>query len=308
MSSNAVLVGGVIGLDHIITTEREETDLLGGSVPFAALAASFFTDRVKALSIVGRDFPERHSSMMERHGISLEAVERADGETFRWCGRYGVNMNERETVSRDLNVLEDWHPHVPEGVSESPFLVLASATGRLHLEMLNQCRPRFTLADTMDFWIRTQRRETDEIVSRSDVFVLNEGEAYLYSGCRNLLQAGEFILGLGARFAIVKLGEYGSMLFTRERGELKMFRCAAWPLRHIVDPTGAGDAFLGALGGYLSRFEPEEIGLGELKMGMLYGSVVSSFICEDYSTRALEKAGKEGIIKRFALFHELTTW
>lgn len=307
---NSVLVAGVMGLDHIVTPNAEEHDLLGGSVSFAALAAARLSGDVKAFAVLGEDFPREYIGMFRRQGVRTDGFEWVAGFTFRWCGRYGHNMNNRETVSRELNVLENWEAELPESLRDCPVVILASATSTMHLQILNQCRnPRLVLSDTMDYLITLQRKETDEMVSRSDIFVLNENEAFIYSEGRSLVGAGEFLLDMGARYVVIKLGEYGSMLFGRRPdGSLEMFRCGAWPLRVVVDPTGAGDAFLGALGGYLASLEKEEVDFEDVKKGVAWGAVASSFICEDFSTRKLESVSKEEFLSRFTLFHELTSW
>lgn len=310
MSANSVLVGGVVGIDHIVTPTREGRELLGGSLPFAAMAAARFAEKVHVCAVVGEDFPENESERLRRSGICLTGLERMPGKTFRWSGEYIDNMNERRTLSRELNVLENWHAKLAEEARDCSVIILSCSTGKTHLEMLAQCRaPKLILADTIDIWIRNERKETDEIVSRSDIFVLNESEAFLYADTRNVLEAGEFLLNLGARYVIVKLGEYGSLLFGRqEDGGLRLFRCAAWPLRSVVDPTGAGDAFLGALGGYLAGVDIDRLSFEDIRRGMAYGAVVSSFVCEDFTLKALEKADRDAIEQRFALFRELTSW
>lgn len=310
MSVNSVLVGGVVGIDHIITPEREARELLGGSLPFAAMAAARFAAPVQVCGVVGEDFATEHSECLSRHGVVLDSLDRYPGKTFRWCGEYPANMNERRTLSRDLNVIEDWQVKLRPENRDCDVVILASMTGKTHLDLLNQCRKsRLVLADTMDLWIMKERKETDEIVSRSDIFVLNESEAFLYANTRNVLEAGEFLLNLGARFVIIKLGEYGSLLFGRdgEKGT-KIFRCGAWLLPSVVDPTGAGDAFLGALGGYLAGVDLSCLSFDDVKRGMAYGAVVSSYVCEDFSLRALEKASREDIERRFTLFREQTMW
>lgn len=307
---NSVLVAGVMGLDHIVTPYAEARDLPGGSVSFAALAAARLAGDVRAFAVVGEDFPREYIDLFRRQGVRTDGFEWLPGRTFRWCGKYEQNMNNRETVSRELNVLEGWEAELPESLRDCPVVILASATSMMHLQILNQCRnARLVLSDTMDYLITLQREETDEMVSRSDIFVLNENEAYIYSGGRSLVEAGEFLLNMGARYVVIKLGEYGSILFGRkEDGSLDMFRCGAWPLRMVVDPTGAGDAFLGALGGYLASLEKEEIEFEDVKKGVAWGTVASSFICEDFSTRKLESVSCEEFLSRFTLFHELTSW
>lgn len=305
-----VLVAGVVGIDHIIMEESETTDLLGGSLPFAAMAAARFGKGVQAYGVIGEDFPQEFSEAFRANNVATDYLEIASGKTFRWCGKYERNMNNRTTVSRDLNVLEGWEPALPAELAASPVVILASATSVMHLQVLNQCtNPRLVLADTIDHWILAQREETDEVVSRSDIFVLNESEAELYSGSDNLLDAGEYILDKGAKFTIIKMGCHGSMLFHRNQGgRLELFRCAAWPLRTLVDPTGAGDAFLGALGGYLASLDKEEVSFEDMKTGMAWGSVAASFVCEDFSAKKLERTDKTAFLSRFALFHELTSW
>lgn len=306
-----VLVSGVMALDHIIIQGREKKELLGGSAAFASIAASFHTRKAHLHGVVGDDFPSRYREVFSRFGVLLDGLEtKHGGGTFRWCGKYGEDTNNRETVSRELNVLGEWDMEVPGSLRRCPVIILASATSRTHLQVLDQCEsPRLVLADTMDHWIVHEREETDAVVSRSDIFVLNESEAHLYSGTRDLERAGEFLLSLGARFVIIKQGGEGSHLYTRDgAGTLLSFHCPAWPLEEVVDPTGAGDSFLGAMGGYLSRLGEDGLTYEEVKMGMAWGSVAASFVCEDFSTKRWERMTREEYLDRFALFRQLTSW
>lgn len=313
MGSTRVLVAGVVGLDDIITSSTEVHGVLGGSAPFAAVAAALCGGEVYLWGIVGDDFPQEYCLLMEAQGVSLVGMEVVVGKkTFRWCGCYDSNMNNRSTVWRELNVLEGWSVCVSEALrravcpcKDSRFvLALASATGALHQEMLAKCSSAsFVIADTMDYWIVHEREETNFIVAHSDIFLLNESEAFLYAGTEDVAVAGAFLLGLGARFVIVKLGSKGAILFFMdELGTMCQEYVGVWCLEGIVDPTGAGDAYLGAIAGYVSQCDLSCITVGDIVAAMRYGAVLASFVCEGFSLDSLVAAGRSGIQARFSLF------
>ena len=299
-----MLIAGVVALDHIITPFSEEKELLGGSLPFCAVSAALLGASPHLLGIIGEDFPPEYLELLTRLGIQLDGLEKKAGKTFRWCGQYEENMDCRTTVSRELNVLENWHVPSPSPFTECDILVLSSLTGKHHQEVLDSLSapPRLVLSDTMDYWILNERAETDEVVSRSDIFVLNESEALLYSGKETLQDAGAFLLGLGAPFIIIKCGASGALLFYQEEnGKTCCEQAAAFPLEQVLDPTGAGDAFLGGMAGYLASEPAQALSPALVRCAMDYGAVCASFVCEGFSLQSLLKAGKEGIKARFSL-------
>jgi len=336
--NDAVLVGGTIAIDHVKTPDAEGTELLGGSAAYAALAASFYAPEVNLVGIVGKDFPARHLTMLEARGVNLEGVERSEGDSFTWSGEYLENLNERVTHRVGLNVLENWQVKVPASVATARVVVLANMSPDNQLQMLEQCGPGkageateeggpaeagapfapFVIADTMDLWIGIANERLHEVLGKIDLFVINEGEAREFTGTANLVEAGRILLGKGPRFVVIKLGEFGAMLFStngQAMGETDsvpcpetFFRCAAFPLRGIVDPTGAGDSFLGGLAGYLAARAGGDFSFENIRQAVAHGSVVASFTCEEFSTRRLEGISAADVEGRLEAFRKMTAW
>jgi len=303
----SVIIGGTIAIDNVKTPVAEEKNLLGGSASYASLAASYFCDEVNLVGIVGNDYPEEHLNMLSEHGVSLDGVERSDAESFTWTGEYFNNMNDRETHAVALNVLEGWEVKVPDSISQSSMVVLANMSPENQLQMLEQCvaKDRFVIADTMDLWISIANEKLHEVLEGIDVLVINESEAREFAGTSNLVLAGEVLLGKGPKYVIIKLGEFGAILFGAEGA---MFRCPAWPLRELADPTGAGDSFLGGMAGYLSDLGKSEFGFDDLKQGMVRGTVAASYTCEAFSTKRLQEVSVEEIEARMASLREMSVW
>ena len=304
-----IVVGGTIAIDNVKTPFADETDLLGGSASYAALAASFYSRPVHLVGIVGKDFPAPHLAMLESRGISLNDVERSEGDSFTWAGGYFNNMNERTTHRVGLNVLESWQVKVNGPAAKSPFVVLANMSPDNQLEMLAQCTApdRFVIADTMDLWIEIANERLHDVLKQIDLYVINDGEAREFACTHNLLQAGRTLLEKGPRHVVIKLGEFGAILFSS--GEKpQMFRSHAYPLEEVVDPTGAGDSFLGALAGYLAAKGSTSPDFETLRHAVVHGSVLASFTCEAFSTRRLESLDAAGLQERMDDFRALTTW
>lgn len=304
---SSIAIGGTIAIDHVKTPHAEGSNLLGGSAAYAALAASFFTKPVSLIGIIGHDFPKAHLDMLESRGICLNGVERSEHESFTWSGEYHENMNERTTHRVGLNVLESWKVSVPESLASTDIVVLANMSPDNQLEMLSQIPSRkFVVADTMDLWISIANERLHAVLPALDLFVLNEGEARALAGSSNLVCAGKILLEKGPRHVVVKLGEFGAMLFSRDGG---MFRCPAWPLEQVADPTGAGDTFLGALAGYLAAHGCDNLpSNGLLRQAILQGSMLASFTCEEFSTRRLEQLTRDQLDERMAEFRRITAW
>ena len=304
-----IVVGGTIAIDNVKTPFSDETELLGGSAAYAALASSFYHSPVHLVGIVGKDFPPQHLAMLESRGISLANVERSEGDSFTWSGEYFNNMNERTTHRVGLNVLESWEVKVNGEAAKSAFVVLANMSPDNQLQMLEQCtaEDRFVIADTMDLWIEIANERLHDVLKKIDLFVINDSEAREFASTHNLLQAGRTLLGKGPRNVVIKLGEFGAMLFSAgEKPEF--FRSHAYPLEEVVDPTGAGDSFLGALAGYLAAKGSTRPDFQTLRHAVVHGSVLASFTCEAFSTRKLEALDDAGLEERMNHFRELTAW
>jgi cytidine kinase len=304
---SSIAIGGTIAIDHVKTPHAEGANLLGGSAAYAALAASFFIKPVSLIGIIGHDFPKPHLDMLESRGICLQGVERSEHESFTWSGEYHENMNQRTTHRVGLNVLESWKVKVPESLASTDVVVLANMSPDNQLEMLSQIPDRkFVVADTMDLWISIANERLHDVLPHLDLFVLNEGEARELAGSSNLVRAGKILLEKGPRHVVVKLGEFGAMLFSRDGS---IFRCPAWPLEQVVDPTGAGDTFLGSLAGYLASYGGDNLHSHErLRQAIIQGSMLASFTCEEFSTRKLEPLSRGELEARIAAFRQMTSW
>lgn len=309
-TSLPIVVGGTIAIDNVKTPLADETNLLGGSAAYAALASSFYVDQVHLVGIVGKDFPARHLEMLESRGISLDAIERSNGDSFTWSGEYFNNMNERTTHRVGLNVLESWEVKVSGPAASAPFVVLANMSPDNQLQMLEQCQAadRFVIADTMDLWIEIANERLHDVLKKIDLFVINDSEAREFTGTQNLLEAGRILLSKGPRNVVIKLGEYGSMFFSAAGESQQFFRAHAYPIEELADPTGAGDTFLGALAGFLAAKGSTKPSFETLREAIIHGSVVASFTCEAFSTRRLEELDQKGVQHRLDHFRSVTTW
>ena len=317
---SSIIIGGTIAIDHVKTPDAEAANLLGGSAAYAALAASFFTRPVDLIGIIGHDFPKEHLDMLESRGISLDGVERSENESFTWSGEYHANMNERTTHRVGLNVLENWQVKVPAASAAAPVVVLANMSPDNQMEMLSQCgigtadTGRFVVADTMDLWISIANQRLHEVLPLLDLFVLNEGEARDLAGTSSLVRAGKILLGKGPRHVVIKLGEFGAMLFSKtqdadaDQAEVDIFRCSAWPLEAVADPTGAGDTFLGGMAGYLAALGLPPYSEDALRQAIVQGSILASFTCEAFSTRRLEYLTGDDLAERVQQYRQATEW
>ena len=288
----SVLVVGSTALDSIKTPSRESPRLLGGSASHAAVASSFFAP-VRLVGVVGDDFPKRYLRLYRRHGIDLEGLQTATGKTFHWAGEYEVNMNNRRTLKTELGVFEAFTPSLPEVYRRTPFVLLANIAPALQHHVLDQMRrPRFVVADTMDLWLNIAMDELLRLLRRIDAFVLNDSEARQLTNEDNIIAAAKKIHRLGPKYVIVKKGEHGALL-SAPGG---MFISPAFPLNRVVDPTGAGDSFVGGLVGYLAASKGALE--ANIKRGMIYGSVVASFCCEGFGLTRTTRVTREAIEQR----------
>lgn len=311
--SPKIIIGGTIAIDHVKTPHAEASDLLGGSAAYAAFAASFHATPVALVGIVGQNFPAAHLAMLKNRGISLDGVEHSPEESFTWSGEYHDNMNERTTHRVGLNVLENWQVKVPAAISSAPIVVLANMSPDNQLQMLEQCLSksdpgsRFVIADTMDLWIEIAADALQNVLPKLDLFVLNDSEARSLAGSSSLVEAGRKLLEFGPRFVVIKLGEFGAMLFSKDIPE---FRCVAYPIARVQDPTGAGDSFLGAIAGYLAAQEDSshQYSAETLRKAVIHGTIMASFTCENFSTRRLEQIQMADVDARLNEFRDLTCW
>jgi len=272
-----LVVVGSIGIDSIATPAAEKSELLGGSVSYACAAASFF-GRVGMVGIVGSDFPTEYVDLYREFGIDLAGLQHVQGRTFRWSGVYDDDMINRRTLSTDLNVFADFTPELPESYRAAPFFLLGNISPELQLHVLGQAkRPRFVVADTMDLWIDTARDALMDVIKRVNMLMLNDGEARLLTGERNLRRSGERIREWGPEYVVIKKGEHGAMLLAPNGP----FLVPAYPLDDVQDPTGAGDSFAGGFMGQLVRrgAADEEM----MREALLYGATIASLGVEAFS-------------------------
>ena len=296
----SVLVVGSTALDSIKTPKAENPRLLGGSASHAAVAASFFGP-VKLVGVVGQDFPKRYLQLYKRHRINLEGLQILPGKTFHWSGEYEANMNNRRTLLTELGVFETFSPALPNSHQRSPFVLLANIAPSLQHHVLNQMeRPKFVAADTMDLWLNIALPDLLKLLKRLDAFVLNDSEAHQLTKEDNVFAALKKIHKLGPKYVIIKKGSHGSIL----SGPRGFFICPAYPLHKVVDPTGAGDSFVGGMVGYLAtRGGPID---DNIRRAMVYGSVVASFCCEGFGLMRTTKVTRAQIEQRAKDLQALT--
>ena len=321
-TNTPILIGGSIAIDHIKTPTAEGKNLLGGSASFTGFAASYFTSPIHLVGIIGKDFPQEHLDLFASRGISTDGLERSDGDTFSWTGSYHENMNTRDTLAVAINVLEDWTPQVPAAAASAPIVVLANMHPVNQLQMMDQLTAEkpFIAADTMDLWITIANDDLHKVLRRIDLLVINESEAREFCETSNLIVAGQRLLEKGPANVVIKLGEFGAILFARHPegaihtefslpgADFDLFRCAAFPLTEVADPTGAGDSFLGALAGHLASTGKAEFSFDDIRRAIAYGSVVASFTCEAFSANRLAHLTRQEIEARLTLLKNLTHW
>jgi sugar/nucleoside kinase (ribokinase family) len=296
----SVLIVGSTALDSIKTPKAENPKLLGGSASHAAVAASFFGP-VRLVGVVGDDFPKRYLQLYQRHGIDLEGLQILPGKTFHWSGEYEANMNNRRTLLTELGVFETFTPTLPNSHRHSAFVLLANIAPSLQMHVLNQMqRPRFVAADTMDLWLNIALPDLLKLLKRLDCFVLNDSEAHQLTKEDNVFTALKKIHKLGPKYVIIKKGSHGSLL----SGPGGFFICPAYPLEKLVDPTGAGDSFVGGLMGYLASAKGSIE--ANLRRAMVYGSVVASFCCEGFGLTCTTRVKRPQIQTRVKELERLT--
>ena len=298
----SLLVTGSIGIDTVEAPAGRAEGVLGGSAVYFAAAASFFAP-VRFVAVAGEDMPEKFLAPLERMGnIDLSGLEiRKGSRTFRWAGRYHDDVNLRDTLETQLNVLAEAGPSIPEAFRDSRYVFLANTHPDLQAELLSQlAQPRLVVADTMNLWIENERRALLRLLGEIDGLVLNDGEAKLLTGLSNTVAAGKAVAGMVRRFVVVKKGEHGSLLFAGG----KVYALPAYPSVNVVDPTGAGDCFAGAMMGHLAAAGKHDA--AALVAGMAYGTIVASLELEGFSLERLGTIRRADIDERFTEFVAMT--
>ncbi|TAN37625.1 MAG: sugar kinase [Verrucomicrobia bacterium] len=294
-----LVIVGSVGLDTIETPSARRADVLGGSASYACAAASFFA-RTGMVGVVGHDFGDDYLDVYRAFGFDLLGLQVRQGRTFRWSGVYEDNMDNRRTLSTELNVFAEFAPELPENYRRAPFLFLANIAPSLQLRVLEQMRaPRFIAADTMDLWINVALNDLKKVIRKIDLLTLNESEARHLTGQRALIKAARTLLGWGPQHILIKKGEHGAILFSRSSA----FLMPAFPLEAVQDPTGAGDTFAGGFIGHLAA--NGRVTERALRRAMLYGSVVASFNVEAFSLDRLRALKRRNIERRVREFERM---
>ena len=295
---NKVLIIGTVALDTIQTPFGKANRTLGGSATYASFAASFFA-KPNILSIVGNDFPNEYIELLKKRKIDLDGLQ-VSGKTFHWEGSYEFDMNEAKTKKTELNSLADFKLKMPDSYKNINYVFLANINPDLQLETINQIKnPKFVVMDTMNFWIESKKKSLLEVIKKADVILLNEGEARQLFGTLSLVKASRQALELGPKAVIIKKGEHGALLFTKD----KHFSAPGYPLEEIKDPTGCGDCFGGAFIGYLAK--TNDLSESNLRKAIVYGSIVASFNAEDFSLNRLKTLTMDEIEKRYFEFKDI---
>ncbi|MEO6538336.1 MAG: PfkB family carbohydrate kinase [Ferruginibacter sp.] len=296
---------GSMAFDAIETPFGKVDKIIGGSAVYVAYAASNFIKPVQQISIIGFDFPQNELDALTDRGVELDGVEIVpDKKSFFWSGKYHIDMNTRDTLVTDLNVLEDFNPVVPESYQGADFLMLGNVMPKLQLSVINQMkvRPKLIVMDTMNFWMDIAMEDLKEVLKKIDVLLVNDGEARQLSGEYSLVKAAKKILGMGPKFLIIKKGEHGALLFH----ENHVFFAPALPLEEVFDPTGAGDTFAGGFIGHLAK--TKDISFDNMKTAIIVGSAMASFCVEKFGPERLKEITRDDISERIQEFVQLVNF
>ncbi|NJL12357.1 MAG: sugar kinase [Microscillaceae bacterium] len=298
----SLLVVGTVAFDSIETPFGKAERIIGGSGTFISLAASYFAPSVNLVAVVGEDFPPEKIEMFKAHGIQTEGLQIKEGEnSFFWAGKYHLDLNTRDTLATELNVLADFDPVIPASYQNADFLLLGNLVPKIQqtvIERLQQ-RPKLIMMDTMNFWISSALDELRAVLKMVDLLSVNDEEARQLTGEYSLVKAAKAILKMGPRYVIIKKGEHGAMLFYEDQ----IFYAPALPLEDVFDPTGAGDTFAGGFMGYLAQ--SGDISFENMKRAIIYGSALASFCVEKFGTEALEYLLPSTIENRVSEFVDL---
>lgn len=301
----ALISVGTMAFDAIETPFGKVDRIVGGSAVYVAYAASFFVKPIQQVSIIGNDFPAEEMSPLTDRGVSMEGVEVVpDKKSFFWSGKYHLDMNSRDTLVTDLNVLADFNPVIPESYQSAEFLMLGNLDPNVQLAVIEQLRtrPKLIVLDTMNFWMEIALPKLEEVLKKVDVLMVNDSEARQLSGQFSLVKAAKTILTMGPRYLIIKKGEHGALLFHKN----EVFFAPALPLEDVFDPTGAGDTFAGGFIGHLAR--TKDISFENMKTAIIVGSAMASFCVEKFGPTRLKEITKADIDSRIQQFVNLVNF
>ncbi|MEX2178662.1 MAG: PfkB family carbohydrate kinase [Gemmatimonadaceae bacterium] len=298
----SLLVVGSVALDSVETPFGKASSVLGGSATFFAASASNLVP-VQVVGVVGSDYPMDKLDALAKRGVDFAGLERAEGSSFRWRGRYRHDLNAAETLETHLGVFSNFHPKIPPQFRKAPFVFLGNIDPRLQLDVLTQVdRPKLVACDTMNFWIESRRPDLVKLLEHVDAITLNDGEARQLTDCYNLIKAARWIMAKGPKLVIIKKGEHGAFMFTGST----VFFAPAFPLEEVFDPTGAGDSFAGGFMGYLAR--SGDLGEASLRRAVIYGSAMGSFAVEKFSIERLLEVDDAQLAARVAEFRRLVAF
>jgi len=301
----SLITVGTMAFDAIETPFGKVDKIVGGSATYVAYAASNFVQPVQQISIVGYDFPQEEMDELKKRGVQLDGVEIVpDKKSFFWSGKYHNDMNSRDTLITDLNVLEDFNPIVPDSYQGAEFLMLGNLMPKLQLSVINQLkkRPKLIVMDTMNFWMEIVLDDLKEVLKKVDVLMVNDGEARQLSGEYSLVKAAKVIMKMGPTFLIIKKGEHGALLFH----ENDVFFAPALPLEEVFDPTGAGDTFAGGFIGHIAK--TKDISFENMKTAIIVGSAMASFCVEKFGPQRMKEITKADIDARLSEFVQLVNF
>lgn len=298
----SVLVVGSVALDSVETPFGKADEVLGGSANYFSAAAAHQT-KVQMVGVVGSDYPVEKLEPLRARGVDLSGLERAEGESFRWRGRYRHDLNSAETLETRLGVFSHFKPKLPQQFKDAEYVFLANIDPRLQLDVLSQVtRPKLVACDTMNFWIESRRPDLLELLGRVDLITLNDAEARQLTEQANLVAAARWILERGPKTVLIKKGEHGAFMFTKDT----IFFAPAYPLESVFDPTGAGDSFAGGFMGWLAR--TGDLSEANMRRAVIVGSAMGSFVVEGFSITRLLEVTREDIEARVADFHRLVAF
>jgi sugar/nucleoside kinase (ribokinase family) len=298
----SLLTIGTVAFDAIETPFGKTDKIIGGAATYISLSASFFTKNVGLVSVVGGDFPEQTINMFKDKKIDITGLEiQKENKTFFWSGKYHTDMNTRDTIDTQLNVLATFNPIVPQSWKNADFLMLGNLMPKLQLDIIKQMstRPKLIVMDTMNFWMETAAEDLAKTIAEVDVLTINDAEARQLANEYSLVKAAQKILGMGPKYLIIKKGEHGALLFNKDQ----VFFAPALPLEEVFDPTGAGDTFAGGFIGYLA--ETRDISFDNMKRAVIFGSAMASFCVEKFGTQRLEELTQDEVDNRIQEFINL---
>ncbi|TWF44909.1 sugar/nucleoside kinase (ribokinase family) [Chitinophaga polysaccharea] len=301
----SLTVVGTMAFDEIETPFGKSGKIIGGSATYIAWAASNFVKPINQVSVVGEDFPQSELDALKNKGVALDGVQIKQGEkSFYWSGKYHMDMNTRDSLATELNVLADFKPVIPESYQGSEFLILGNLTPQVQMSVLDQLkvRPKLIVMDTMNFWMEVALDDLLKVLKKVDVLMVNDGEARQLSGEYSLVKAARKIMAMGPRYLIIKKGEHGALLFY----ENHVFFAPAMPLDDVYDPTGAGDTFAGGFIGHLAK--TKDISFENMKTAIIVGSAMASFCVEKFGTERLREITQEDISARLEQFVQLVNF